>query len=91
MELYKKYPQLLSDDTDPCVRGLNQLLINMATSMPHEIMVESSVHQLNDLGSQRACEEGSAGDLATYATLKLNITYIPVELISGLCLPKECS
>ena len=31
------------------------------------------------------------GDLATYATLKLNITYIPVELISGLCLPKECS
>ena len=22
-ELYQRYPQLLSDDTDPCVRGLN--------------------------------------------------------------------
>ena len=30
-------------------------------------------------------------DYATYSTLNLNITHIPVQLISGLCLPKECS
>ena len=35
------------------------------------------------------CEEDSVGYLATYATLKLNMTHIPVEMISGLCLPKE--
>lgn len=31
-ELYKKYPQLLSAETDPCVRGINQLFINMGTA-----------------------------------------------------------
>ena len=30
--LYKKYPQLLSEDTDPCIRGLNQVFINMGTA-----------------------------------------------------------
>ena len=29
--LYERYPQLISNDTDPCVRGLNQVLINMGT------------------------------------------------------------
>ena len=35
-ELYRKYPQLLSPETDPCVRGINQLLINMKTSDSYE-------------------------------------------------------
>ena len=30
-------------------------------------------------------------DWATFTTLNINITHIPITLISGLCLPKECS
>ena len=30
-------------------------------------------------------------DFATYSTLQLNVTHIPVQLISGLCLPIECT
>lgn len=29
--LYEKYPQLISNDTNPCIRGLNQVFINMRT------------------------------------------------------------
>ena len=32
-KLYERYPQLLSADTDPCVRGLNQVFINMNTNL----------------------------------------------------------
>jgi len=89
--LYAKYPQLVSSETDPCVRGLNQVLINMRTDANREIMTQTSMHGLNDLGSMHECEHGTMGDLATYTTLKFNLTYIPVQLISGLCLPSECA
>ena len=29
--LYARYPQLISQETDPCIRGLNQMLINLKT------------------------------------------------------------
>ena len=87
--LYEKYPQLL--DTEPCYQGLNQLFINIRTQAPPQIMAQSSMHALDDLGSLSACEFGTIGDLAGYSTLKLNVTHIPISLYMGLCLPKECS
>jgi len=54
-------------------------------------MVLSSMHGINDLGSESGCENGSFGDLANFSTLTVNITHIPVALISGVCLPTECS
>ena len=89
--LYKKYPQLLSAETDPCVRGINQLFINMGTANLQEVMVLSSMHGLNDLGSESGCQNGSFGDLASFSTLTLNVTHIPISLISGFCLPVECT
>ncbi len=53
--LYAKYPQLLSENTDPCVRGLNQLLINMDTNMTAEIMTFQTMHGLDDLGRKSQC------------------------------------
>ena len=88
--MYEKYPQLVSNDTDPCVRGLNQVLINMGTQVPQEVMTLSTMHGVNDLGSIQQCQYGTIGD-AVYSTLKINVTHIPVALISGLCLPVECS
>lgn len=29
--------------------------------------------------------------MADYTTLQVNITHMPTALISGLCLPKECT
>ena len=49
------------------------------------------MHGLNDLGSLQQCQFGTIGEWANYSTLKLNITHIPVSLISGLCLPIECT
>ena len=55
-------------------------------------MVASSIHALNDLGSWAQCEHGSIGEwAATYSTLKFNLTHIPLQLISGVCLPAECT
>lgn len=76
--LYAKYPQLVSNTTDPCVRGLNQVLINMRTARTQEIMVASSVHALNDLGSYAQCDYGTIGEWATYSTLSFNLTHIPL-------------
>ena len=89
--LYDKYPQLVSDSTDACIKGLSQVLINMATQSAQAEMVLSSMHGLNDLGSEGGCENGSMADWATFTTLNINVTHIPISLISGLCLPKECS
>mmetsp|Transcript_24992 Transcript_24992/g.33487 ORF Transcript_24992/g.33487 Transcript_24992/m.33487 type:complete len:125 (+) Transcript_24992:134-508(+) len=75
---------------DPCMQSISALLINMGTTRSMEVMTESTLHGFNDLGSQAACEGEDTID-ATYVTLKLNLTHIPVELISGLCLPRECS
>ena len=54
-------------------------------------MVLSSMHGLNDLGSMEGCQNGSFGELATFSSLMVNVTHIPIALISGLCLPVECS
>ena len=54
-------------------------------------MTLNTMHALNDLGSMSECTHGTIGDVATYSTLKLNVTHIPVSLISGLCLPVECT
>lgn len=54
-------------------------------------MTQTSMHALNDLGSQAECENGTFGDLATYSILQLNVTHIPVKLISGVCLPAACT
>lgn len=54
-------------------------------------MTETSMHGLNDLGSQAECENGTFGDLSTYSILQLNVTHIPVKLISGVCLPSACT
>ena len=56
-----------------------------------EIMVQESMHAINDLGSKRACEGLKMEDLASYSVLKINVTHLPTALISGLCLPKECT
>ena len=63
----------------------------MGTQIPQEVMTLSTMHGLNDLGSISQCQHGTIGDWATYSTLSINVTHIPVSLISGLCLPVECS
>jgi hypothetical protein len=74
--LYETYPQLIANTTSPCVQGLSQLLINMYTDPRYEMMVQSSMHGLDDLGSQWLCQNGPGmSDLATYSTLQLNITH----------------
>ena len=88
--LYERYPQLISNDTDPCIRGLNQILINMNSEDLYEKMVLASLHGLDDLGSKSLCEEGQI-DLAHYSTLNINVTHLPVALINGICLPASCS
>ena len=77
-ELYKRYPQLLSTETDPCVKGLNQLFINMNTNLTAETMAFQSMHGLADLGRKKECENGDMADFASYSTLNLNISHIPV-------------
>ena len=42
-------------------------------------MALSSVHGLDDLGSMSECENGTIGE-ATYSTLGLNVTHIPLTL-----------
>ena len=56
-------------------------------------MVLSSMHAINDVGSQHLCENPADGqeDIAHYVSLHANLTHLPASLISGLCLPKECS
>ena len=54
-------------------------------------MTLSSMHGLNDLGSLQQCQYGTIGEWANYATLQINITHIPISLISGFCLPVECT
>jgi hypothetical protein len=48
------------------------------------------MHGINDLGSPSLCEDGQE-DLARYVTLAFNLTHFPTAIISGLCLPAECS
>jgi hypothetical protein len=55
-ELYARYPQLNSTETPPCIRGLSNFLINMHSGDNERRMTDSSMHQLNDLGSQDLCE-----------------------------------
>jgi len=89
--LYAQYPQLVSNTTNACVQGMSQLLINMYTIEQYEKMISSSMHGLDDLGSEFLCESEGMVDYATYTTLQLNITHLPTALISGLCLPKACT
>ena len=89
--LYQKYPQLNSTDTDACVRGLSEVFINIRTLAPQQQMASTSLHGINDLGSMKECEHGTMADFASYSALKLNFTHSPISLISGICLPKECS
>ena len=89
-KLYELYPQLNSTDTNECVRGINNLAINMHSVDYLERMAQSGMHALNDIGSPYLCEDGQE-DLAQYATLTLNITHVPTALISGLCLPRACT
>lgn len=89
--MYETYPQLVSDETNACIRGLSNLIINMRSVDQAEIMVQESMHAINDLGSKRACQGPSMEDLASYSILKINVTHLPTALISGLCLPKECT
>jgi hypothetical protein len=51
------------------------------------MMWQSGMHGLDDIGSQPLCEQGQG----VYTNLMLNITRLPAGLISGLCLPAECS
>lgn len=63
----------------------------MYTVEQYEKMVSSSMHGLDDLGSEFLCESEGMADYASYTTLQLNITHLPTALISGLCLPKACT
>ena len=63
----------------------------MNTNLTSNLMAFETMHGLADLGRKSVCQSGSMADYATYSTLNLNITHIPVQLISGLCLPKECT
>ena len=63
----------------------------MNTNLTSEVMTFQSMHGLADLGRKKECERGDMADFATYSTLNLNITHVPVQLISGLCLPVECT
>jgi hypothetical protein len=85
--LYKKYPQLVSSDTNQCVSALSQMFINLKSEQNYEMMWQSGMHGLNDLGSLPLCEQANG----VYSNLALNMTYVPATLISGLCLPKECT
>jgi hypothetical protein len=89
--LYERYPQLISNQTNPCVQGLNQLLINRYTIEQYDKMVQSSMHGLDDLGSEYLCNSEGMENFSVYTSLMLNITHLPTALISGLCLPKSCS
>lgn len=63
------------------------MFINLKSEQNYEMMWLSGMHGLNDLGSQPLCEQANG----VYSNLALNITRVPASLISGLCLPKECT
>lgn len=63
------------------------MFINLKSEQSFEMMWQSGMHGLNDLGSAPLCEEANG----VYSNLALNITYVPASLISGLCLPKACT
>ena len=63
------------------------MFINLKSEQTYEMMWQSGMHGLNDLGSLPLCEQADG----VYSNLVLNITYVPATLISGLCLPKECT
>ncbi len=78
---------MVSTETNGCVAALSQLFINLKSEQNYEMMWQSGMHGLNDLGSLPLCEQANG----VYSNLALNITYVPATLISGLCLPKECT
>lgn len=63
----------------------------MRTNTTSHVMAFESMKGLNDLGNMVECENGDLADIASYVTLKLNITKLPTSLISGFCLPAECT
>ena len=63
------------------------MFINLKSEQAYEMMWQSGMHGLNDLGSLPLCEQANG----VYSNLVLNITYVPATLISGLCLPQECT
>ena len=60
------------------------MFINVKSDEDYEMMWQSGMHGLDDLGSLPLCEQANG----VYSTLALNITYVPAILISGLCLPQ---
>jgi len=54
-------------------------------------MVLDTMKGINDLGDKNTCEGGDMADAASYITMQLNLTHLPIPFISGLCLPKECT
>lgn len=63
------------------------MFINVKSEEDYEMMWQSGMHGLDDLGSLPLCEQANG----VYSNLALNITYVPAILISGLCLPQECT
>jgi len=63
------------------------MFINLKSEQQYEMMWLSGMHGVNDLGSLPLCEQANG----VYSNLALNITYVPATLISGICLPKECT
>lgn len=49
-KLYEKYPQLVSEKTNPCVRHYGAQLMNL-TQYPYDLMGMYSTGMVNDLGS----------------------------------------
>lgn len=48
-ELYKRFPQLVSNQTDECVKAMNRLITNLF-EYPYNQMTLYTVHAINEYG-----------------------------------------
>ncbi len=87
-ELYKRFPQLTSNNTDECIKGLNRLLTNLY-EYPYSLMLFYSLHAINEFGFHEQCQR-DLGEWADFAVMNSNISHIAGASRMGLCLPKEC-
>lgn len=85
-QLYDRYPQLTSKQTNACVRNFNAMLMNL-TYFPYDLMTAYGTHSINDIGNYDECKMMPDAD---YVLININISHTPIAFWFGACLPHEC-
>lgn len=87
-KLYEKFPVLVSEDTDPCIRAANRYVINILDERSEQMKFYST-KKTNEMGLYKGCQ-GELGDIADFVVMNSNVSHISGFSRMGHCYPKEC-